>query len=556
MEWLNEYSRKFLDNGYLINGQSAEDRIRAMTDEAEKILKKPGFSDKMYEYSKKWFYSFSSPVWSNFGLDRGFPISCFGSYVWDSMANILYTTAEVWMMSKYGWWTGGFFWDVRPRWSIIKDNGVSAWAVHFMQLFDKNIDIVSQWAVRRWSFVAYLPLEHSDIEEFLEIWKEWNPIQRITTGVTVWDKWLEEMKAGDTKKRAIWAKVIQSRWEMGYPYIFFTDNVNNNAANVYKDKKMKINASNLCAEIALPTNIKESFVCCLGSMNIKEYDNWKDTDAVEIMVYFLDAVMQEFIDKLEILRDSSDEDKNLAFSFMKRSYNFAKNHRALGLGALGYHSYLQSKMIAFESSEAVELNKEIFKLIQEKSYKASEDLAKEYWEAPLLKWYGRRNSTLNSIAPNTSSAFILWQVSQSIEPWWSNSYVKDLAKMKVTIKNKDLEKLLEQKGHNSREIWLSIRDRDGSVQHLEFLSKQEKDVFKTFSEINQYAIIDQASDRQKYTDQSQSLNLMIHPDTSAKDINALYMDAWKQGIKTLYYQHSKSAAQELSRKISCVGCEA
>lgn len=555
MEWLNEYSRKFLDNGYLINGQSAEDRIRYMADTAEKITGKKGLADKIYDYASKGFYSFSSPVWSNFGLDRGLPISCFTSYIADDMANILYTQAEVGMMSKYGGGTAGYFGDLRPRGAAIKDNGASSGAVHFMQLFDKGIDIVSQGAVRRGSFAAYYPVEGEDINEFLEIGKEGNPIQRITTGVTVTDKWLEEMKAGDADKRSIWAKVIQARGEMGYPYILFSDNCNNNTVDVYKDKKMKIHSSNLCTEIMLPTSREESFVCCLNSMNIMKFDEWKDNDAVECMVYFLDAVMQEFIDKLEVLRDSDDSDDRLAFTFMERAYNFAINHRALGLGALGYHSFLQSKMIAFESPEAQTLNKEIFETLQKKSYAASEELAKELGEPALLKGYGRRNTTLNSVAPNTSSAFILGQVSQSIEPWWSNCYVKDLAKMKVTIKNKELEKLLESHGKNDRETWNSIRDRDGSVQHLDFLSAQEKAVFKTFVEINQYAIIDQAADRQKFLDQAQSLNLMIHPDTPAKDINALYMDAWQQGIKTLYYQHSKSAAQELSRKISCVGCE-
>jgi ribonucleoside-diphosphate reductase alpha chain len=555
MEWLNEYSRKFLDNGYLIDGQSAEERIKFMADSAEKIIGKKGLSDKIYDYASRGFYSFSSPVWSNFGLDRGLPISCFTSFLGDDMANILYTSSEVGMMSKYGWGTAGYFGALRPRGAEIKNNGSSSGAVHFMQLFDKGIDIVSQGAVRRGSFAAYLPVEHDDIEEFLEIGKEGNPIQRITTGVTVTDAWLEAMKDGDAEKRAIWAKVIQARGEMGYPYIFFTDNVNNNTVDVYKDKEMKIHSSNLCTEIMLPTSTEESFVCCLNSINIAKYDEWKDTDAVECMIYFLDAVMQEFIDKLEGLRDSEDGDDRLAFTFMERAYNFAKNHRALGLGALGLHSYFQSKMIPFEHPDAMALNKEIFELIQKKSYAASEELAKELGEAPLLKGYGRRNTTLNAIAPNTSSAFILGQVSQGIEPWWSNCYVKDLAKMKVTIKNKDLEKLLEEKGKNDRETWNSIRDHDGSVRHLDFLSQLEKDVFKTFSEINQYVVIDQAADRQKFIDQAQSLNLMVHPDTSAKDINGLYMDAWKQGIKTLYYQHSKSAAQELSRKISCVGCE-
>jgi ribonucleoside-diphosphate reductase alpha chain len=555
MEWLNEYSRKFLDNGYLIEGQSAEERIRFMADTAERINGTKGLADKIYNYASKGFYSFSSPVWSNFGLERGLPISCFGSYLWDDMANILFTNAEVGMMSKYGWGTSGYFGALRPRGAEIKNNGASSGAVHFMQLFDKGIDIVSQGAVRRGSFAAYLPVEHDDIEEFLEIGKEGNPIQRITTWVTVTDAWLEEMKGWDAEKRAIWAKVIQARGEMGYPYILFSDNCNNGAPDVYQDKKMKIQASNLCTEIMLPSSTDESFVCCLNSINIAKYDQWKDTDAVECMIYFLDAVLQEFVDKLAAFRDSDDKDDRLAFTFMERAYNFASNHRALGLGALGWHSYLQSKMIPFEHPDAMALNKEIFELIHDRSYKASADLADQLGEAPLLKWYGRRNTTLNAIAPNTSSAFILGQVSQGIEPWWSNAYVKDLAKMKVTIKNKELEKLLEEKGENTRDIWASIRDHDGSVRHLDFLTQLEKDVFKTFSEINQFVVIDQAADRQKFIDQAQSLNLMVHPDTSAKDINGLYMDAWKQGIKTLYYQHSKSAAQELSRKISCVWCE-
>lgn len=234
---------------------------------------------------------------------------------------------------------------------------------------------------------------------------------------------------------------------------------------------------------------------------------------------------------------------------MQRAYNFAKENRALGLGALGWHSYLQSKMIAFESQVARDINREVFQTIHDRAYATSSRLAQEYGEPSILTGYGRRNSTLLAVAPNTSSAFIIGQVSQSIEPWLSNCYVKDLAKIKTTIKNTSLERLLEERGKNTREVWQFIRDNDGSVQNLDCLSQEEKEVFKTFSEINQYAIIDQAADRQKFIDQGQSLNLMIDPKTPAKDINALYLDAWKQGIKTLYYQYSKNAAQELSRKI-------
>lgn len=557
MKRLNENSRKFLANGYLQEGVSPEERILAIAKNAEEILKKPGFAEKFYDYMARGFYSLASPVWSNFGLERGLPISCFGSYIADDMWDILYAQAEAGMMSKYGGGTSGYFGALRSRGTPIKNNGVSSGAVHFMELFETIIDVVSQWNVRRGSFAPYLPIEHPDISEFLDIWSEGNPIQKLTHWVTVGDQWLQEMIDGDQEKRAVWAKLLQRRGEMGYPYIFFSDTVNNNTVDVYKDKNLKIYASNLCSEIMLPANEDWSFVCCLSSINLAHYDEWKDTDAVETLVYFLDAVMTEFIQKLEKLRDSDQRDDQLAFDFMKKAYAFAKANRAIGLWVLWWHSLLQSKMFSFEGFQARKLNKEIFELIQKRSYAASEALAQEYGEPEMLKGYGRRNTTLNAIAPTTSSAFILGQVSQSIEPYMSNCYVKDVAKLKVTIKNPYLEKLLEEKGQNTREIWLSIRDHDGSVQHLDFLTQEEKDVFKTFCEIDQMAIIYQAADRQQFTDQSQSLNVMISPKTPAKEVNYLYIQAWKLGIKTLYYQHSMNAAQQFSKKIiSCSGCEA
>src|SRR5690625_5143913 len=302
---------------------------------------------------------------------------------------------------------------------------------------------------------------------------------------------MQSMIDGDVDKRATWAKVIQSRVEIGYPYIFFEDTVNNNAVDVYKDRGLRINHSNLCSEICLPNNAGESFVCCLSSMNLLHYDEWKDTDAVETMVYFLDAVMTEFITKLETMRDSDEHEERQAFYFMERAYNFAKRHRALGLGALGWHSYLQSNMIPFESLEATKRNAWIFRDIQAKAYKASEKLAELYGEPSVLKGYGRRNTTLTAVAPTTSSAFILGQVSQSIEPLFSNIYVKDLAKAKVTVRNPYLKKVLAKYGRNNRETWNNIRDHDGSVQQLDFLTDHEREVFKTFSEIDQYVVLDQ-----------------------------------------------------------------
>ena len=554
-EWLNDNSRRFLAAGYLGEGISAEDRIANIAKRAEEILEMPGFADKFYNYMSEGFYSLASPVWSNFGKERGLPISCFGSHIDDDIGNILYTQSEVGMMSKLGGGTSGYFGKIRHRGAEIKNNGEASGAVHVMRLFESMVDVVSQGSVRRGRFSPYLPVDHPDIMEFLEIGTEGNPIQELTHGVTVTNEWMQEMIDGDVEKRTVWAKVIQSRGEMGYPYIFFTDNANNGAADVYKEKNLPIYASNLCTEIMLPSDHNWSFVCVLSSINLLHYDKWKNTDAIETMIYFLDTLVTEFIEKLDSYKNSPNRDDQQTFLFMERAYNFAKENRALGMGVLGWHSLLQSKMHAFDSQEAYDLNSEIFRTIKEKSYKASEYLATKFGEPKLLKGYGRRNTTLNAIAPTTSSAFILGQVSQGIEPVWSNIYVKDIAKIKVTVKNPFLIELLKEKGMDTPEVWKSIRDRDGSVQHLEFLSENEKEVFKTYSEIDQMAIIYQAANRQNHLDQGQSLNIIIHPDTSTKEINKIHITAWKLGLKSLYYQHSMNAAQKFKQKKDCESCE-
>ena len=554
-EWLNENSRKFLAAGYLGEGLSAEERIANIAKRAEEILQIPGYAEKFYHYMSEGFYSLASPVWSNFGKERGLPISCFGSHIDDDIGNILYSQSEVGMMSKLGGGTSGYFGKIRHRGAEIKNNGEASGAVHIMRLFESMVDVVSQGSVRRGRFSPYLPIDHPDIMEFLEIGTEGNPIQELTHGVTVTNDWMQDMIDGDVEKRTVWAKVLQSRGEMGYPYIFFTDNANNGAADVYKDKKLPIYASNLCTEIMLPSDHKWSFVCVLSSINLLHYDKWKDTDAVETMVYFLDAVITEFLEKLDSYRNSDNRDDQQTFLFMERAYNFSKENRALGMGTLGWHSLLQSKMLPFDSQEAYDLNSEVFKTLKEHSYKASERLAEMFGEPKLLKGYGRRNTTLNAIAPTTSSAFILGQVSQGIEPIWSNIYVKDIAKIKTTVKNPFLVKLLQEKGMDKSEVWKEIRDKDGSVRDLDFLTEKEKDVFKTYSEIDQLVIIYQAANRQNHIDQGQSLNIIVHPDTSTKDINKIHVTAWKLGLKSLYYQHSMNAAQKFKQKKECESCE-
>lgn len=542
--WLNSHSRLFLERGYLEEGITPEQRIKQIADNAEKILKIKGFSDKFEKYMSLGFYSLATPVWTNFGNKRGLPVSCFGSFIEDKMEAILTKSAEVGMMSKLGGGTSGYFGDLRPRGTKISVGGESSGAVHFMEIFDKVAEVISQGSARRGSFAAYMPIEHDDIEEFLQIRSEGHPIQNMSIGITVSDKFMKGLIEGDKDKRKIWAKVIQKRFETGYPYIMFVDNSNKQAPQVYKDKKLKIKASNLCSEIQLFSDQNNSFVCVLSSLNLLHWEEIKETDAIETLIYFLDAVNEEFVQKTENIK------------YMEAAHNFAKNQRALGMGVLGWHSLLQSKMISFESMEAKFLNTEVWKTIKERSDKATEEMAKEYGEPELLKGYGRRNVTTLAVAPTTSSSFILGQVSPSIEPLNSNYFVKNLAKGKFTYKNPYLKEILKKYEKNNEEIWKSILIKGGSVQHLDFLSDQEKSVFKTFGEISQKEIVIQAAQRQKYIDQSQSLNLMIPPSASPKEVNALLIEGWELGVKTFYYQRSANPAQELARSIlTCSSCE-
>lgn len=542
--WLTEYSQQFLEKDYLVRKQTVDERVDVIFNTAENILGIKGFAKKIKEYFKKGWFSLSTPIWTNFGNNRGLPISCFGSYIDDTMKGIIDTHGEVSMMTKGGGGTSAFFGELRCRGSEIKDNGDSGGPVHFMQMFDTLINVIGQGKTRRGNFAAYLNIDHPDVMEHLSIRSDGHPIQDLSFGICVPDYWLKEMKAGDIEKRKIWAKVIERRIETGYPYIFFTDNANNGTVDVYKDKNLKITHSNLCTEIFLPDSIDESFVCDLSSANILYYDEWKDTDMIEMLAFLLDAVMTEFINKAKDM------------PYMERAVRFAERHRALGIGVLGWHSYLQSKMIPFESMQAKALNIQISKNIKEKSWEASRKLAELFGEPELLKGYGRRNTTLTAIAPTKSSAFILGQVSEGVEPNRTNYYIKDLQKGKFTVKNPYLEKLLESKGINTDEKWLDILKHGGSVQHVDYLTKHEKDVFKTFGEISPKEILIQAAARQKHIDQGQSINLMIHKDVPTKDINALMLFAWEEGIKSLYYQIGVNEAQQFARDVLvCSSCE-
>lgn len=684
-KWLNEHSRIFLQRGYLQGDTTPEERIRQIADAFGEYIGDAAKGDKFYEYMSRGYYSLASPVWANYGLERGLPVSCFSSVPDDCMTSIMDTVAETGMLMKSGGGTAGYFGELRPRGAAISTGGESSGSVHFMRLFDSLADIVSQSNVRRGFFTPYLDATHGDILEFLDIGIEGNPIQGMTTGVVCSDEFMQDVEEGNGDARKVWAKILQRRSEVGYPYIMFGGNANSARPEVYKDNGLEIKASNMCVapetrivtdkgyvaisdvagtkqnvwngeewseveivktgenqkllsvcvgsliskgdeselecteyhkwfledgtevttkdlkvgdkllpwkntdgktvkdtiinirddgryddtycftepkrhmgvfngiltgqcnEIMLPSSPEETFVCVLSSMNILHYDEWKDNDAVEILTQFLDTVVTEFVEK------------GAKIKYLERPVRFAERHRALGLGVLGWHSYLQSHNIAFESREAAKLNLEIAKLLKQKTYRASEELAKQFGEPELLKGYGRRNTTTMAIAPTKSSSFILGQVSQSIEPEFGNVYVKDLAKIKTTIYNPYLKARLGELGMDNADVWQSIIEHDGSVQHLDFLSEHDKNVYKTFAEINPETIIDQAAVRQEYIDQGMSLNLMIRPSMPVKDINALIFRAYKLGLKGLYYQYALNAAQELTRSKmrepqECVAC--
>lgn len=544
MWWKNSESEQILNRGYLLKGETVEGAIDRICTAAARRLYKPELKESFQEMIERGWMSISSPIWANMGTERGLPISCFNVHVPDNIEGITHKLGEVIMQTKIGGGTSGYFGGLRERGSAVTDNGKSSGAVSFMKLFDTAMDTISQGGVRRGAFAAYLDIDHADIEEFLKIKSIGNPIQNLFTGVCVPDYWMQEMIEGDTEKRQIWAKVLESRQQKGLPYIFFSDNVNKNKPQVYKDLNLSINASNLCSEIMLPSSHDESFICCLSSMNLELYEEWKDTEAVKLAIFFLDAVLQEFIEKTE------------GNYYLASANRFAKRHRALGLGVLGWHSYLQKNLIPFEGMEAKLRTTEIFKHISEKADKASQELARIYGEPEILKGYGRRNTTTLAIAPTTSSSAILGQTSPGIEPFSSNYYKAGLSKGNFMRKNKYLKKLLEEKGLDNEDVWRGIMLNGGSVQHMSELSALEKDVFKTFKEISQLEIVQQAAIRQKFVDQAQSLNLNIPAELPIKEVNRLLIEAWQLGVKTLYYQRSQSVSKELvTSLVSCSSCE-
>ena len=533
-EWMNREALITLADGYLLPGEVPKDAINRVSTSAATYLGRHDLKNEFFQIIWNNWLCLASPVWSNFGTNRGLPISCFNSHVPDSIEDIGLTHFETMMMTKYGGGTSAYFGDLRPRGAKIgKGQGKSNGPKSFMQMFDMMIRVVSQGGIRRGRLAAYIDADHDDIEEFLRVREIGDEIQELNTGVCVSDEFIEKLYDQNNKKELdTWARILELRNNTGMPYILFSGNANNGESTpdwYGKDTKYQIKSSNLCSEIMLPSKDDESFVCCLSSLNLAKYDEWKNSNVIELAIYFLDAVMTEFINKTDKMAG------------LERARKFAVRHRALGLGVLGWHSYLQSKDYPFTGLMARSSANKIFSKIKIEAEEASVKLADEYGSCEVCKEAGvnRRNSAVRADAPTTTNAAIAG-VSCGIEPWASNYFIKEGGKGNFKYINKHLKSKLAEVDKDTDEIWESIAKKGGSVQHLDFLSNEDKEVFLTFEEINQFELIEQAAIRQKYVDQGVSLNINIPPTTPASVRAELYLTAHELGIKSLYYQRSKS----------------
>ena len=512
-----------------------------------------------YQDNKKWEKKFfdamwknwlcpASPILSNLGTNRGLPISCNSIHIGDSIDSIFKKNHELAMLSKNGAGVGIYVGDIRGRGESIKGNGKSEGIIPWMKILDVSTVAVSQGSTRRGASAVYLPVEHSDIEEFLNIRKPTGDMNRrclnLNHGICITDEWMKSLISGDLKKRQLWQEILSNRISTGEPYIFFSDNVNIQNPECYTKNNLSVKTSNICTEVFLHTDEEHSFVCCLSSLNLARYDEWKETDLPQVTVRFLDAVLEEYIQKTENI------------SGLESARKSAIKGRAIGVGVLGWHTYLQKNNVPFDSFESMRLNAEIFKTIKMKAEEETKTLAKELGEPEWCKNFNRRNTHLIALAPTVSNSIISGGYSPSIEPIPANIFSQKSAKGTFIVKNKNLEILLEAKGKNSQETWKSINEQSGSVQHLTCLSAEEKKIFLTAREINQFAIVKQASQRQKYIDQGQSINLFFSSNSEPKYIHEVHLEAWKQGLKSLYYCRSEGVLKGDMASRSKDECEA
>ena len=549
--WMDEVSLATISKGYLLPNETPKKAYRRVASAAAMRLKKPELENKFYKMLWNGWLGLASPVFSNMGTDRGLPISCFGIDTPDSIRGISLTNAELMKLTSQGGGVGISVSRIRPRGAQISGNGKSEGVVPWCKIYDSAIIATNQGSVRRGAASVNLDINHPDIGEYLQIRRPKGDPNRqclnLHQCVVVDDPFMRKLESRDQDAMSLWAEILKSRMETGEPYVMFKDNVNKSNPVAYMMNNLDVTMTNICTEITLFTDEEHSFICCLSSLNLAKYDEWKDTDTVEMSTWFLDGVMQEFIDKSQG-RDS-----------LKRTHNHAKKGRALGLGVVGWHTFLQQKGMPFNSIASTAYTHNIFSDIKNKAEKASLDLAREYGEPVWCKGTGMRNTHLMAIAPTVSNSVILGGISAGIEPLPANIYTFNGAKGTFIRKNKVLERILENKKENKNKWWDQMLADGGSAQNLpdNVLTPEEKELFLTFPEINQLELVRQAAIRQRYLDQTQSLNLSFDPSDSPKWINQVHMEAWKLGIKTLYYLRTDSVIKgDLgSRQADCISCD-
>jgi ribonucleoside-diphosphate reductase alpha chain len=583
--WANtEVYVKTISAGYLFGNEKPKDAYWRVSTTVARRLNKPELATKFFDYIWKGWLNLASPVLSNTGLERGLPISCFGIDVADSIHDIGAKNLEMMLLAKHGGGVGIGINQIRPAGSNIAGNGTSDGVVPFTKIYDSTILATNQGSVRRGAASVNIDIEHGDFWEWLEIREPKGDVNRQSLNlhqcVVIPDGFMHKVQEGDKEARKRWIAVLRKRKATGEPYIMYKGNINRANPEAYKQNGLKVYMTNICSEITLHTDESHSFVCCLSSVNLARYDEWKDTDLVYTATWFLDGVMDEFIQKAKFMRG------------FENSVRSAEKGRALGLGVLGWHTYLQERGIPFEGLSAQFETRKIFKQLETESEKASRDMALEYGEPLWCRGTGMRNTHLRAIAPTVSNSKLAGNVSAGIEPWAANVFTEQTAKGTFIRKNPVLERFLSTINKNTRKTWDQILTDGGSVQGLEFiedyyvkiatsignkeniltqtkldaLSETEKDlyvpikdIFKTFKEINQLELVKQAGIRQQYVDQAVSLNLAFPNEADSKFINKVHLEAYKEGVKTLYYMRTESVLRgdiaQAAMDPDCLSCD-
>ena len=566
---------KTISKGYLLDGEKPKDAYWRVATKVAQRLGKPQLATKFFDYIWKGWLCLATPVLSNTGTDRGLPISCFGIDVGDSIYEIGSKNLELMLLAKHGGGVGIGINQIRPAGAKITGNGTSDGVVPFCKIYDSTILATNQGSVRRGAASVNMNIEHKDFEDWLEIREPKGDVNRQSLNMhqcaVVGDKFMRKLQDGESEARRKWGKLLQKRKATGEPYIMYKGNVNKQNPEAYKKNGLKVFMTNICSEIVLHTDESHSFVCCLSSLNLAKYDEWKDTDLVYTSTMFLDGVLEEFIQKAK------------GMTGFENSVRSAVKGRALGLGVLGWHTYLQQKGIPFEGLQAQFETRKIFSQMKIESERASRDMAAELGEPLWCRDTGFRNTHLRAVAPTVSNSKLSGNVSSGIEPWAANVFTEQTAKGTFIRKNPELEKVLKKIGKNNKETWDKILEDGGSVQDLAFLDEwcffegklvqcnevsaedhqhrcnSVKDVFRTFKEINQLDLVKQAGVRQQYIDQAVSLNLAFPSTADPKWINQVTMEAWKQGVKTLYYMRTESVLRgDIAARATdpdCVSCE-